>query len=44
MAHYQKSLEESRDAIYGKVYSQKARKRFDEWMEELKRNAYISIR
>jgi peptidyl-prolyl cis-trans isomerase SurA len=39
-----KTLEQARDEIFAKLYEQKARKRFEEWMEELKRNAYISIR
>lgn len=40
----QKPLEEARDEIYAKLYYQKSQARFREWMEELKRKAYISIR
>lgn len=39
-----KTLEEAREEIFGNLYHEKARKRFAEWMEDLKRNAYISIR
>ena len=41
---YKKNLEEVRDQIYGKLFSVKAQERFHEWTQELKRNAYISIR
>lgn len=41
---YKKNLEEVRDEIYGKIFSLKAQQRFQEWTQELKRNAYISIR
>ena len=41
---FKKSLEEVRDQIYGKLFSDKAQERFREWTQELKRNAYISIR
>ncbi len=41
---YKKSLEEARAAIYDKLYRQKQAKRFQEWMDSLKRTAYISIR
>ncbi len=37
-------LEEVRDKIRGVIFQQKARKRFDEWMNQLKTQAYISIR
>ncbi|MBI3306746.1 MAG: peptidylprolyl isomerase [Candidatus Omnitrophica bacterium] len=39
-----KSLEEVRSEIFGKLYQKEASKRFREWMQELKRNAYISVR
>lgn len=38
------SLEDARDAIYSHVFQMKAEERFDEWMQELKKNSYISIR
>lgn len=38
------SLEETREGIRTLIFRQKAQKRFEEWMEELKRRAYISIR
>lgn len=38
------SFEEARDAIYNQLYSKKARARFEEWMEGLKKQAYISVR
>ncbi len=41
---YKKNLEEVRDQIYAKLFSIKAQERFREWTQELKRNAYISIR
>lgn len=41
---YRKTLEEARPEILDKLYRQKSAKRFQEWMETLKRNAYISIR
>jgi parvulin-like peptidyl-prolyl isomerase len=40
----QHSFEEVRDMIQNKLYHQKFQARFKEWMDELKRNAYISIR
>jgi peptidyl-prolyl cis-trans isomerase SurA len=40
---YKKSLDEARDEIYGKIFQKKSRERFDDWMKELKRNAYISV-
>ncbi len=41
---FQKSLEEARPLIYQKIFQEKSMKRFQEWMESLKRTAYISIR
>lgn len=41
---HKKSLEESRDEIFDKLFSQQAEERFKEWMDELKSNSYISIR
>lgn len=41
---FRKSLEEARPQIYDKIFREKSQKRFQEWMESLKRNAYISIR
>lgn len=38
------TLEDVRDKIFGELYQQKSEARFNEWMQELKRNAYISIR
>ncbi len=38
------TLEESRDRIHDMLYRQKANERFQAWMEELKKSAYISIR
>lgn len=38
------SLEEARDAIHNLLYRQKANERFESWMEELKKSAYISVR
>lgn len=39
-----KTLEETRDQIMGYLFQQKSNARFREWMQELKRTAYISIR
>ncbi len=39
-----KTLEQARNEIYNKLYSKKFLERFEEWMKELKRSAYISIR
>ena len=39
-----RTFEEVRDEIFEKIFRQKASKRFHEWMDELKRAAYISIR
>lgn len=39
-----KSLEDSRHEIHQRLYQKEAVKRFREWMQELKRNAYISVR
>ncbi len=41
---YKKTFEESRDLIYEKIYREKTMKRFQEWIDGLKRTAYISIR
>ena len=41
---FKKTLEESRDQIYSKLFYDKAQKRFQEWTEDLKRKSYISIR
>jgi len=38
------SLEEAREMIFATLYREKTQKRFQDWMEQLKRNAYISIR
>ena len=38
------SLEQSREKIYGNLFRQKAEERFNEWMMELKKSSYISIR
>lgn len=38
------NLEEMRDAIFGRIFKKKAEERFNEWMRELKKEAYISIR
>ena len=39
-----RSLEDARHEIHQKLYQKEAAKRFREWMQELKRNAYISVR
>lgn len=39
-----KTLEEVRDKIHATLFHEKARRRFQEWLQDLKRNAYISIR
>ncbi len=39
-----KSFEEVREAIQGMLFKKKFQERFNEWLGELKRNAYISIR
>lgn len=41
---FNKSFEEARDEIYGALFHIKSQQRFQDWMKELKRNAYISIR
>lgn len=41
---FKKTFEEARDEIYNVLFMQKSQERFQEWMKELKRNAYISIR
>ena len=38
------ALEESRDKIHDMLFRQKANARFEAWMEELKKTAFISIR
>ncbi len=39
-----KPLDEVRDKISGLLFRKKSRQRFKEWMEDLKKNAYITIR
>lgn len=39
-----RTLEETRDQITGYLFQQKSNDRFSEWMQGLKRTAYISIR
>ena len=39
-----RTLEETRDEIFGKLFRQKAEERFRQWTDELKRTAYISVR
>jgi parvulin-like peptidyl-prolyl isomerase len=39
-----KTFEESKQQIENLVYSEKARQRFQEWVSELRKKAYISIR
>lgn len=39
-----RKFEEVRDEIYDRLYREKAKVRFEHWMEELKREAYISLR
>jgi peptidyl-prolyl cis-trans isomerase SurA len=41
---FKKTFEEARDEIYGKLFYLKSQERFQEWMKELKRNAYVSVR
>lgn len=41
---YKMTLEEAREEIYARIYQEKSRERFEKWMKDLKRNAYISIR
>ena len=43
-ASKKKNFAEARDEIYGRIFNEKARKRFEEWTEELKRKSYISLR
>ena len=38
------TLDKARDEIFGKLFHEKTTARFREWVTELKRNAYISIR
>lgn len=38
------SFEEARERIHEMLYREKSNARFEEWMEELKKKAYISIR
>ncbi|HOW58523.1 MAG TPA: SurA N-terminal domain-containing protein [Candidatus Omnitrophota bacterium] len=40
----ERKLDEVKDQIMNYLYQQKSNTRFREWMEEIKRNAYISIR
>lgn len=39
-----RTFEEAREEILEKIFQEKARARFEEWMEELKRKSYISVR
>ncbi|MBU9889398.1 MAG: peptidylprolyl isomerase [Candidatus Omnitrophica bacterium] len=39
-----RTLEETREQIAGYLFQQKSNERFQEWMQSLKRTAYISIR
>ena len=41
---FEKSLEEAKGEIEDKLFRMKAHQRFQGWMEDLKRRAYISIR
>ncbi len=41
---YKKSFNEAREIIYARIFREKSMKRFQEWLVELKRNAYVSIR
>jgi parvulin-like peptidyl-prolyl isomerase len=41
---YKRTLEESREEIHATLFRQKSEERFNEWLSELKRAAYISIR
>lgn len=38
------SFEQMRDQIYDRIFGQKADERFQEWIKDLKKDAYISIR
>lgn len=40
----ERKFEQARDEIFDKIYREKITKRFGEWMEQLKREAYISLR
>jgi peptidyl-prolyl cis-trans isomerase SurA len=40
----QRNFEEVRNEIMDKLYLMKSKTRFHEWMQDLKRNAYISVR
>ena len=41
---HKRNFEEARDAIYAALYRKKSEERFGEWMTELKRTAYITVR
>lgn len=41
---FKRALDEVRSDIFAILFREKASKRFQDWMQELKRNAYISIR
>lgn len=43
-APVQRTLEQVRDQIHAKIFEQKSEERFDRWMEELRKTAYISIK
>ncbi len=40
----EKSYEDARDDIYDKIFHEKSKKRFEHWLTNLKRSAYISVR
>jgi parvulin-like peptidyl-prolyl isomerase len=40
----QRSLDDVRELIFAKLFEEKSLKRFNEWMDELKRTSYISMR
>lgn len=40
---YKKNFPEVREQIYDKLFRQKSQERFQEWMKELRRDAYISV-
>lgn len=40
---YKKNFPEVREQIYDKLFRQKSQARFQEWMKELRRDAYISV-
>ncbi len=40
---YHLTLEQAREQVYARIYQKKSQDRFQEWMKDLKRNAYISL-